>query len=191
MSLLAPGRNLVLIGLMGVGKSTVAPIVGARLGRPVVDTDAIIEAEAGKPVAQLFAELGERAFRAVESERVRHTAALRGQVVAVGGGAVLDSGNVTQLRSTGDLVLLDAVPATLAARVGEDASERPLLEGRDAEATLAALRRERDAVYAAAAAHAVDTTDRSPEQVADEVLDWAVHVPGLLSREERSELGRS
>jgi shikimate kinase len=184
MSLLSPGRNIVLIGLMGVGKTTVGQLIARRLGRPFVDTDAVIEHDAHRPVAQIFAEDGERAFRSLESEAVRHVAALRGQVIAVGGGAVLDAGNVTQLRSTGDLVLLDAEPSTLAERIG-DTSTRPLLGGEeDASAQLERLRDARAAAYANAAGHVIDTTDLTPEQIADAVLEWAAQQYGLLSRDE-------
>lgn len=186
MSLLAPGRNLVLVGLMGVGKSTVGRILAQRLERRFVDTDADVEAAAGTTVAELFATVGERHFRALEAERVRHVAALRGQVIAVGGGALLNPSNVTHLRGTGDLVLLDAEPAELAARIAaeDQGASRPLLTGGAPEARLAELRAQRDAVYAAAASHVVDTTGRTPEEVAGEVLTWAALVPGLLTREE-------
>jgi shikimate kinase len=187
VSLLAPGRNLVLVGLMGVGKSTVGRLLAAHLQRRFVDTDAEVEAAAGATVAELFATLGERRFRQLEAERVRHVAALRGQVVAVGGGALLEPANVTHLRGTGDLVLLDADPAELAQRIlDEDAgASRPLLAGtRDPADVLAELRARRERVYEAAASHAIDTTGRTPEEVAEEVLAWAMAVPGLLTREE-------
>lgn len=126
MSVIAPGRNIVLIGLMGVGKTTVGRLLADALGRPFADTDAVVENEAHATVTQIFAQEGERRFRALESEAVRKAAALRGQVIAVGGGAVLDPSNVTHLRSTGDLVLLDGDPQTLSRRVA-DAASRPLL----------------------------------------------------------------
>lgn len=187
MSVLAPGRNLVLVGLMGAGKTTVGSMLGRRLQRPFVDTDAELEQVLGSRIAELFDTIGERRFRALESERVRHAAALRGQVIAVGGGALLDPGNVTHLRGTGDLILLDAVPAELATRIlSEDGgASRPLLAGAaDPESRLAALRAQREEIYEAAASHAIDTTGKTPEQVADEVLAWAVLVPGLLTRDE-------
>ena len=184
MTVIAPGRNIVLIGLMGVGKTTVGRLLAHVLDRPFVDTDAVVEQEAGTSVAQIFATAGERRFRALEAAAVRKVAALRGQVVAVGGGAVLDPANVTQLRSTGDLVLLDGDPITLSQRVG-DAASRPLLSGEaDTAARLATLRATRAAAYSAAAAHVVDTTDRQPEEVAETVLAWARAQPGLLSRDE-------
>ena len=183
MSLLAPGRNLVLIGLMGVGKTTVGRLVAQRLGRPFADTDEMVAADAGAPVASVFATSGERAFRRLEAEAVRRVATLRGQVIAVGGGAVLDPANVTHLRSTGDLVLLDGDPEALAVRVG-DVATRPLLQGAPVAQRLAELRRERAAAYAAAATATIDTTGRTAEEVAAAVLAWARTKPGLLSRDE-------
>lgn len=188
MSLLAPGRNLVLIGMMGSGKSTVGSLLAARLGRRFADTDAAVERVAGASVQATFDRAGERVFRALESEEVRKLAALRGQVLAVGGGAVLDPSNVTFLRATGDLVLLDAPPKELAARMGDD-NTRPLLAGAgDPVPRLANLRAERDEVYRAAAAHLVDTHGRTPAEVAERVLEWAISVPGLLTRTEREAL---
>lgn len=183
MSLLAPGRNIVLIGLMGAGKTTVGRQLAARLGRPFVDTDEIIEKEAGASIADIFAGPGERAFRDLEAAAIRRVATLRGQVVSVGGGAVVDPANVTQLRSTGDIVWLAADADELAARVGVG-KDRPLLHGTDIAQRLAQLREERSPAYTAAAAHLVDTTDISVDEVVDAVLGWARRQPGLLSRDE-------
>lgn len=184
MSLLSPGRNIVLIGLMGAGKSTVGRLVAQRLDRPFVDTDDVVERDAGATIAEIFAEHGERRFRQLEAAAVRRVAALRGQVIAVGGGAVLDPGNVTQLRATGDLVLLDAEATTLADRVGEPGNRPLLSQADDVEERLASLRAARAEAYTDAAGHAIDTTQRTPDQIADAVLRWAAEQPGLLSRDE-------
>lgn len=184
MNVITPGRNLVLIGLMGAGKSTVGRILADRLGRPFADTDAIVADEAGLAVAEIFAQQGERAFRDLESEAVRRVSALRGQVIAVGGGAVSTPGNATQLRMSGDLVLLDADPAVLAERVGQGAVDRPMVaDADDITARLDELRRRRDRDYAAAT-FTLRTDTLTPEAVADEILDWARHQPGLLTRDE-------
>jgi shikimate kinase len=186
VSPLVPGRNLVLIGLMGSGKSTVGRLVAERLRRPFVDTDALVEAEAGMSVAEVFARQGERAFRAAEAQAIRHVSALRGQVVAVGGGAVVDTDNVLHLKATGDVVLLAAEPAELAARVvGEGVTVRPLLaDSGDVEARLAALLAERAEAYRQAADVTLDTSGRTAAEVVDDLLGWATGQPGLLAREE-------
>ena len=183
MSVISPGRNVVLIGLMGAGKTTVGRILAERLGRPFADTDQLVEQTAKATVTEIFAAEGERGFRRYEAAAVRTVAALRGQVIAVGGGAVLDPGNVTHLRATGDLVLLDADPKTLAERT--DDTGRPLLdEAEDRELRLLELRSARAAAYADAAAHVIDTSGCTPEQIADAVLLWASRQPGLLSSDE-------
>lgn len=182
------GRNLVLIGLMGTGKSTVGRLLADRLGRPLRDTDAEVEHSIGRSIAELVSSEGERAFRDEEAEAVRAVAALRGQVIAVGGGAVLRPDNVTQLRSTGELVWLDADVDTLTARLDADeVGRRPLL-GDDVAASLQRLREGRARAYAAASAHRVNTTGRSPEEVAEAILAWAERRSGLLTREERDGL---
>jgi shikimate kinase len=196
VSVLQPGRNLVLIGMMGSGKSTVGPIIAERLGRPFVDTDELVEAEAGKTVRDIFSDDGERAFRLLEAEVIRRVSTLRGQVVAVGGGAVTDPANVTHLRATGDLMLLHGDPATLADRVAESAtaekagaekSDRPLLDGADdIVGRLGEIQAARHQYYASAAAGRIDTTGKSPDELADQVLDWARTRPGLLARDERT-----
>jgi shikimate kinase len=186
VSLLAPGRNIVLIGLMGTGKTAAGKILAERLGRPFVDTDAIVERESGHTIPELFTTVGERGFRDEEAAAVRHAAALRGQVIAVGGGAVVDRRNVTHLRSTGDIALLTAPADVLAARLRDEAANRPMLEGaQDLTARLARLGEERAQAYRSAALTTIDTTGRSAAEIADELLEWAQGQPGLLSREER------
>ena len=96
---------------------------------------------------------------------------------------MLDPGNVTHLRATGDLVLLDADPKTLAERTDE--AGRPLLdEAEDRELRLLELRSARAAAYTDAAEHVIDTSGRTPEEIADAVLLWASRQPGLLSHDE-------
>lgn len=187
MNVITPGRNLVLIGLMGAGKSTVGRLVAERLGRPFVDTDAIVEEEAGMAVGEIFTQRGERAFRRLESEAVRRVSTLRGRVVAVGGGAVSSPDNATQLRMSGDLVLLDADPAVLAQRLSGQTGERPLVaEADDVAARLAELRDRRRDDYARAASFTVATDGRAPDDVVEEILRWALERPGLLARDERT-----
>lgn len=188
MSVLAPGRNLVLVGLMGAGKSTVGRILAERLGRPFADTDALVAERLGMALADAIRASGERSFRRTEAEAVREVAAIRGQVVAVGGGAVVDPANVTHLRATGDVVWLEASAWELADRLAGDGGARPLLDGATGTALagrLEELADQREDAYRAAATHRVATDGLSAEQVADSVLDWALAQPGLLSREER------
>lgn len=116
-------ETLSLTGMMGSGKSTVAAELARLLGRRLVDTDAVVERRAGRPVAAIFAERGEGAFRAMEREVVR---GLSGPVVvALGGGAFCDPDSALHLLRQGPVVFLDVSPAEAARRIGDGAG-RPL-----------------------------------------------------------------
>jgi shikimate kinase len=165
-------RHLVLVGLMGAGKTTVGERCAERLGRPFVDTDDVVEAVARRSVREIFAEAGESTFRQLERDAVRDaTAAPSPIVLACGGGAVLDPENRRHLREAGTVVWLRAVPAVLAERVGADGVERPLLAPRGAVATLERLAVVRAAAYEAVADVTVDTDGRTIDEVADAVLE--------------------
>lgn len=183
-----PGRNIVMIGMMGAGKTTVGRLVATALGRPFVDTDQMIESEQEQPVGQIFAKQGESRFRSLEAHVVRTVADPPGQVIAVGGGAVLDPGNVAALRRSGDLVWLDAPLSALLANVGTTAElqRRPLLHG--SAQPVEELRRRRDErldAYHNAADHVVDTEGKTPQVLTKEILEWAAQRPGLLGAKER------
>jgi len=158
--------------MMGAGKSTVAKLLAEELGCPAVDTDEMVERRAGRRVAEMFADEGEDAFRAAESQAIGELGSVVGPLVAsVGGGAVLNGANRAALRSLGTVVWLRARPATLARRVGRG-DGRPLLRqarGGPLE-VLAQLAGERQAYYQEVADHIVDVDGLSSRQVASKVL---------------------
>jgi shikimate kinase len=165
-------RHLVLVGLMGAGKTAVGERCADRLSRPFVDTDDVVETMSRRSVQELFAEAGEAAFRKLERDAVRDaTASPKPAVIACGGGAVLDPENRRRLRESGTVVWLRAVPSILAERVDADGTERPLLAPRGAVATLERLAVVRAAAYEAVADAAVDTDGRTIDEVADAVLE--------------------
>lgn len=100
-------ENLVLIGMPGSGKSTIAAALAATTGRQVLDTDAMVEKQAGKPIPQIFSEAGEAAFRALESACVREAGAKSGCIIATGGGVVTQPENQNPLRQNGRLIFLE------------------------------------------------------------------------------------
>jgi shikimate kinase len=165
-------RRVLLVGMMGAGKSTVAALLAAQLGWPVIDTDTIVERKAGATVAEIFARDGEGVFRAAEAGAISDLQTC-GQplVVSVGGGAVVSEANRVALRAAGTVVWLRARPATLAARVGSGES-RPLLSrgGLEPEAALGQLAAEREGCYRDAADLVVDVDDASADEVADLVM---------------------
>jgi shikimate kinase len=167
----------ILIGPPGAGKSTVGPLLAARLGVGFTDTDDRVEAVAGKPVGDIFIDDGEQAFRALEREAVAWAVSgadgeLRGGVIGLGGGAVLDPG--TQRRLAGQPVVYLATGfAAAAKRVGMD-RPRPLLAG-NPRAMLKALLEQRLPVYEKLAWITVSTDGRAPDEITAEI---AAQLPG-------------
>lgn len=162
-----PLKNIVLIGMMGTGKSTVGSLLAAETGLTLVDLDQRIVAEAGRTIPDLFAAEGEAYFRDLESAALRRTLQERGIVLATGGGAVLREENRLAMRDGGLVVALQATAEEIIARIGEDPG-RPLLAGGAKERVTALLEERKDAY---AFAHlTVDTSGKSAEQVASEIL---------------------
>jgi shikimate kinase len=161
--------HILLIGMMGAGKTTVGTTLAHELGWRYLDSDQEVQEDTGRTVPELFAEQGEAAFRAAEATALAR--ALTGPeptVVSVAGGAVLDPGNRQLIASSGLVVWLRARPETLAVRVGDGAG-RPLLDG-DPASALVALDRVRRPLYAELADVVVDVDDLKPEEVAAQVL---------------------
>lgn len=124
---------MYLTGFMGSGKSTLGPILANVLGYGFVDLDARIAEQAGVPVAQLFAERGETAFRTLEAGALRATAQEEDLVIATGGGALAREPNLSWALAHGTVVYLRATPEALAARLLRARAVRPLLRGEDGE----------------------------------------------------------
>ncbi len=175
--------NIVLVGPMGAGKSAVGALLARRLGLPFADLDALIEAEAGARIAELFRDAGEAAFRARESALLARCLAADGQVVATGGGAVLAAANRRRLRERGLVAWLQADPVAQLQRL-EGCRDRPLLEGADRRARLDALAADRDPLYREVADLAIDTHGLDPDAVAEALAARTAgrwHVPARAS----------
>ncbi len=117
-------KNLVLIGMPGSGKTTVGQLLSQRLDLPLVDTDWMVEREAGRSIPDIFAQDGEAGFRALETRAARQAAAREGIVIATGGGMVLREENMAALSASGVVFFLDRPPEAI---VGGDHMGRPLL----------------------------------------------------------------
>jgi shikimate kinase len=160
---------VVLIGMMGSGKTTVGSRLARRLDRPFVDSDVQVERRAARTVRQIFEEEGEAAFRALESEVLAEAlASEEPAVIAAAGGTVLDPLNRTRMREAGTVVFLEAPPDSLAGRVGGD-DHRPLL-GDDPASALRRIDAERRDLYRATAHAVIDVGHEGPDEIVDRVL---------------------
>lgn len=173
----SPARHLVLVGLMGAGKTTVGRACARRLGWPFVDTDDMVVERTGCSIPELFSAEGEEGFRAHEADAVLDAAgAARSAVIACGGGAPMSAENRAVLRSAGTVVWLDAPGSVLATRV-DSGEARPLLAGcSDRALELGRLAQVRRSAYDAVA-HATVDARRPLDMVVDAVL--AALAPGL------------
>ncbi|MDX3238230.1 shikimate kinase [Streptomyces sp. ME03-5709C] len=162
------GPVVVLVGPMGVGKTTVGELLAQRLGTTCRDTDADIVESEGRPIADIFVEDGEEYFRALEARAVRAALAEHRGVLALGGGAVLDEGT-RELLAGLPVVFLDMDVAEAVRRVGLDAA-RPLLAV-NPRRQWRELMEARRPLYTEVARAVVGTEGRTPEDVADAVLD--------------------
>jgi shikimate kinase len=163
-------RSIALVGLSGAGKSTVARVLGQRLRWPVHDIDAMLVAATGRPVAQLFSDEGEAAFRLREARTLAEALASGPAVVATGGGIVLREENRILLRKRATIIWLDAPDNVLIARLRASHEERPLLAGNPA-ATLAAMREAREPLYAELASLWIAASKHSPEKIAAQIIE--------------------
>lgn len=169
--------NVIVTGFMGTGKTTVGRRLAKRLGWRFVDVDALIEAGAGKSVAQIFAEHGEGVFRRMERRTILRVIRAPHQVIATGGGAFVDAQNRARLRVSGPVICLTARPRTILARVGPRLSARPLLRG--AASPLARIRMlltQRARSYAQADL-TIDTSALSIDEVVERL--WSTLSPCL------------
>jgi len=158
--------NVILVGFMGAGKSSVGRILARRLGRCFVETDEMIVADAGRPIPEIFADKGETHFRQLESDAVRLLALKRGEVIATGGGLPCTEGRLEALRSIGTVVWLGGEFDTLYERALR-AGDRPMLRGKTRE-QVEALYESRKPYYARADL-TVSTEGRTTDQVAAQV----------------------
>ncbi len=160
--------NIILVGLMAVGKSTVGRMLAQALGLEFVDSDHEIEARAGAPVSWIFDVEGERGFREREHQVLDELTRRQGVVLATGGGAVLDSCNRTILAARGVVIHLDSPLERLVERTRRD-RKRPLLQQGDPETTLARLQREREPLYREIADYRFVTDRQGPRVLAREI----------------------
>ena len=164
----AGARSIVMVGMMGAGKTAVGRRLAARLGWHFVDADQAIEEAAGLPIEEIFARHGEPHFRSGERNVIARLLAEGPMVLATGGGAYMDPDTRARIAASGLSVWLRADVETLVRRTGRR-TDRPLLKAGDRRETIARLVAQRYPVYAGADI-VVDTDDGPPEDTVERVL---------------------
>ncbi|MBC7985803.1 MAG: shikimate kinase [Sphingomonadaceae bacterium] len=162
-------RPIVLVGLMGTGKSTIGRRLAARLNLPFTDADQEIEAAAGMSVGEIFERFGEPYFRDGERRVIARLIDGAPKVIATGGGAFINEETRALILATGVAIWLDADLDTLAERVARR-DTRPLLKGRDPRETLAELAAARNPIYAEAHLH-IRSETQPHEATVDKILE--------------------
>ena len=160
--------NLYLVGLPGVGKTTVGTALAKRLRRRLVDLDHAIEAETGKTIARIFAESGEATFRRIETQQLLRVAARDEVVVSTGGGVVCSDRNIRTMKAGGRIVFLDDTVDNILSRLDStQVANRPILGSGSAE-ELAALSARRRGAYLQADLR-VDLGSRGIDEVVEAI----------------------
>jgi shikimate kinase len=165
--------NIVLIGYRCSGKTAVGKFIAAELGKNLVDTDTLIEKEAGCSIETMISSKGWNYFRKIEKRLIAEVSEKKNLVIATGGGAVIDEENVKNLKRNSWIVWLDGKPEVLKERMERDRESgktRPSLSGTDSLEEIVQVLSERKNLYQRACDYVVDTNRRLPEEVADTII---------------------
>ena len=172
------GVNLYLIGMMGVGKTTVGKLIAEEIGYRFIDTDEVIVKAVGKSINEIFTENGEAEFRQLESDVLAQVCAYTKLVVATGGGIVMQQQNWSYLHH-GLIIWLDAPVEIILQRLAEDHT-RPLLQDADMENKLRSLIEQRQPMYSQADLHITINATETPAEIATRIL---ATIPSILKQQ--------
>ena len=160
--------NLVLIGFMGTGKSTVAAYLSCQYGMEIVEMDEVLARQEGMSIPEIFQVHGEPYFRNLETELLKKLQNCQNKIISCGGGAALREENVKEMKKNGKVALLTASPETILDRTKTDTS-RPLLKDRKTPESIASLMQQRQEKYLAAADFVISTDHKSVAEICEEI----------------------
>lgn len=163
-------KNIVLIGFMGTGKSSVGRLLARRLKRPFIDTDKKIEVECGMSIPEIFENHGEVFFRTKEKSVVAKVSRYTNAVISTGGGVVLAAENISRLRTNGVIITLSASADAILERTARR-NNRPLLNQPDRKQAIEKLLKERSSLYGAGD-FIIDTTNNTPQEIVDTIVTF-------------------
>jgi len=171
--------SIALIGFMGTGKTVVGKAVAEKLGKDFIEMDSLIEQKAGKSIPEIFQQGGEVAFRELEIEVTREVSGNKNQVIACGGGVVLNKINIDRLKKDSVIVYLTASPKVILKRVS-DGDERPLLQVTKPALTIKELLRFRKPFYERAADMKIDTSKLDINAVTEQIINKVRQVENFI-----------
>ena len=163
--------SIALIGFMGTGKTVVGKAVAEKLGKDFVELDVLIEQKAGKPISEIFQQDGEVAFRELEIEVIKRVTENKKQVIACGGGVILNKINIDRLKKDSVIVYLTASPKVILKRVSGDGWERPVLKASNKAEKIQELLKLRKPFYERAADIKIDTSRLKVNSVVEQIIN--------------------
>ena len=172
-------NNIVLTGFMGTGKTLVGQALAKRLNRQFIEVDSKIEQLAGKSISDIFKDNGEIYFRELEIGAIKQAAAGKKQVIACGGGVVLNTINIDRLRETGVIINLVASAQIILQRTAGNAGSRPLLDVQQPAERIRELLKFRKPFYDKAADLIINTSKLNIDTVADKIIDRLKNYAGF------------
>ena len=162
--------NIVLIGFMGTGKSTISAYLSEQFGMEAIDMDQVISEREGMPISRIFEIHGEEYFRNAETNLLKELQTRKNVVISCGGGTPLRKENVVEMKKNGKVVLLTAKPETIFERVKNN-HDRPLLENNKSVEFIEELMLKRKDKYIAAADVIIETDNKEKQQICHELID--------------------
>ena len=167
-----PDFNIVLIGFMGSGKSTISSALNKMYGMDIIEMDQVIADREGMSISEIFEVHGEEYFRNLETELLRELQNHKGVVISCGGGVPMRDENVVEMKKNGKVILLTASPETILERVKNN-HDRPLLENNKNVDFIAELMEKRKSKYEAAADIVIRTDGKNASEICEEIMHLA------------------
>lgn len=161
-------KNIVLVGMMGAGKTTIGELLATKLNRELKDIDRVIEQEQKKSIIEIFTNDGEEAFRQLESETIEKFSNMSNLIISTGGGALEKANNLSNLQKNGIIIYLKADIEELFKRVKNE-TQRPLLKEQDPLEVIKKLIKKREKFYLMANITII-TDNKSPEKITEEII---------------------
>lgn len=161
-------KNIVLVGMMGAGKTTIGELLATKLNRELKDIDRVIEQEQKKSIIGIFTDDGEEVFRKLESETIEKFSNMSDLIISTGGGALEKANNLSNLQKNGIIIYLKADIEELFKRVKNE-TQRPLLKEQDPLEVIKKLIKKREKFYLMADITII-TDNKSPEKITEEII---------------------